>query len=75
MDFELTDQQKIDVLASSKKNIKSEIFNILIRVGIDPDTFDENDLSGFQPVMVGEKERMQALLNGLIMIEAKLANL
>jgi len=75
MDFELTPQQKIDTLTATRKNIKSEIFNILIRVGIDPDTFDENDLSGFDPVMVGEKERIQSLLNGLSMIETKLANL
>jgi len=75
MDFELTTQQKTDILTVTKKNIKSEIFNILIRVGIDPDTFDENDLSGFDPVMVGEKERVQALISGLILIEAKLAAL
>jgi len=75
MDFELTPQQKIDTLTATRKNIKSEIFNILIRVGIDPDTFDENDLSGFDPVMVGEKERIQSLLNGLSMIETKLASL
>jgi hypothetical protein len=75
VDFELTAQQKIDTLTATKKNIKTEIYNILIRVGIDPDTFDETDLSGFDPVMVGEKERVQSLINGLTMIEAKLAAL
>lgn len=75
MDFELTAQQKIDTLTATKKNIKTEIYNILIRVGIDPDTFDENDLSDFDPVMIGEKERVQSLLSGLSMIEAKLAAL
>jgi hypothetical protein len=75
MDFELTPQQKIDTLTATRKNIKSEIFNILIRVGVDPDTFDETDLSGFNPVMVGERERIESLISGLAMIESKIASL
>lgn len=75
MDFELTAQQKIDMLVGSKRGIKLEIFNILIRLGLDPDTFDENDLSGFSSVMIAEKERVEALLNSLSMIESKIASL
>ena len=75
MDFELTAQQKIDTLQATKRSIKSEIFNILIRVGIDPDTFTIDDLSVFDPVMIGEKERVQSLIKGLDMIESKLADL
>lgn len=75
MDFGLTPQEKKDALNGQKRTIKSEIFNILVRVGIDPDTFDGNDMSGFPEMMVGEKERVSALLSGLSLIESKLSEL
>lgn len=73
MDFELTTQEKINTLTGLKKSMKNEIYNVLLRVGLDPDTFDRNDFSGFPELMVGEKERIQTLFSGLDMIEAKLA--
>lgn len=75
MDLGLTTQQKISALAGSKIGIQGEIYNLLIRMGIDPDAFDPTvDLEN-NDSFVGEQSRLRYLLESLTLIESKLAEL
>jgi hypothetical protein len=75
VDFGLNQQEKIAALTGLRTSMKREIYSILLRVGIDPDTFDSSDLSGFPELMTGEKERVTTLIGGLALIESKLSEL
>jgi hypothetical protein len=73
MDFGLSTEQKRTILLSSKTSILNDLYVTLIRIGVDPDTFDgsldipENDIS-----MYGETARVAKMVEGLALIEAKL---
>jgi hypothetical protein len=75
MDLGLTTQQKISALTGSKVGIQGEIYNLLIRMSIDPDTFDPTvDLEN-NDSFVGEQTRLRYLIESLTLIESKLAEL
>lgn len=40
MDLQLTNAQKLASLQAAEAGIQSEIFNMLLRMGIDPDTYN-----------------------------------
>jgi len=74
MDYGLNTQQKKAVLESSLANIKSEIFHLLLRSNIDPDTFDPTNYT-ISDVSIGEKERLETLLSSVELIERKLTEI
>jgi hypothetical protein len=77
MDLGLNNQQKEMALRNSKAGITTEIYNILIRIGIDPDTFasvDELPVS-HDGVFAGEYGRVKGLVSALELIESKLDEL
>lgn len=73
MDFGLSTEQKRTILLSSKTSILNDLYVTLIRIGVDPDTFDgsldipEDDMS-----MYGETARVNKMVEGLALIESKL---
>lgn len=71
MDYGLNTQQKKAVLESSLANVKSEIFHLLLRSNIDPDTFDAENYI-ISEVLIGEQQRLEALLGSVELIERKL---
>lgn len=71
MDYGLNTQQKKAVLESSLANVKSEIFHLLLRSNIDPDTFDTENYT-ISEVLIGEQQRLETLLNSVELIERKL---
>jgi hypothetical protein len=75
MDLGLTNQQKIQSLNSSKSGIQGEIYSILIRMGIDPDSFEPEDALPSEESFIGEKARVRSLVDALVLIESKLAEL
>jgi hypothetical protein len=73
MDFGLTTEQKRTILLSSKTNILNDMYVLLIRIGVDPDTFDGSlDLSDDDSSIRGEKMRIEKLVQSLELINAKL---
>ena len=75
MDLGLTTQQKISSLTGSKTTIQGEVYNILVRMSIDPDAFDPDADMENNDSFVGEQTRLRYLLESLRLIESKLAEL
>lgn len=74
MDYGLNPQQKKAVLDSSLANVRSEIFHVLLRSNIDPDTFDPANYT-ISEVLIGEQQRLETLLNSIELIERKLTEI
>jgi len=77
MDLGLNNQQKEMALRNSKAGITTEIYNILIRLGIDPDTFASVDElpTSTDGSFAGEYNRVRGLIAALELIESKLNEL
>lgn len=75
MDFNLTTEQKIKALTASKETILSEMYLLLVRMGIDPDTFNVDDEVEENVKYAGEKYRLEGLIQSFKMVEGKLADL
>lgn len=74
MDLGLTKEQKLAALTSVKTGIQSEIYSLLLRIGVDPDLYDPAAESGGD-MMIGERARVNMLIDSLAMIETKTAEL
>jgi hypothetical protein len=74
MDYGLNSTQKKAILESSLGNVKSEIFHLLLRSNIDPDTFDPENYT-ISEVLIGEQQRLETLLNSVELIERKLTEI
>ena len=72
MELNLSAQQKLSALQGAKSNLSTDIYNILIRMGHDPDTY-EHGVTETSDLMMGEKMRLDTLVTALAMVEAKLA--
>lgn len=73
MELGLTREQKLASLNAAKSGIQGEVFNMLLRLGIDPDTYDPNaGLDTIDPVFTGERNRINQLILSLAMIEDKI---
>ena len=76
MDFGLTSEQKSMILLSTKETQMNELYALLVRAGIDPDSFDadtsipEEDMS-----MYGERIRIEKLIESIALIDRKLGEL
>jgi len=74
MEFNLTIDQKNKMLQDSKNAIHSELFLLLVKMGIDPDAYILGDDIGNDPKFSGEKTRFEGLTYSLQMIEEKLSD-
>lgn len=74
MDYGLNTQQKKGILQSSLANVKSEIYHMLLRSGVDPDTFDPENYT-ISEVLIGEQQRLETLLNSVELINRKIAEI
>lgn len=69
-------EQKISLLNSARESLAIELTNILIRVGVDPETFDIYTYSPDDNRNLGETSiRIAQICDGIKMSEAKLAEL
>ena len=75
MDFGLTQTQKAIALTGAKSGLALEMYNMLIRLGVDPDTYVDGDEIATVPQLIGEKERFEILLNSYKTVIAKLAEM
>jgi hypothetical protein len=75
MDFGLTNQQKIATLTDIKNNLQIELYTLLVRLGIDPEEFTEEDAIATEDSFIGEKARIRTILAAVSMIDGKLTEL
>jgi hypothetical protein len=76
MELNLTSAQKLQALESSDVALSHEIYNLLLRINIDPDAFEESDLDSISGVAVdGEVLRLRKLLSSLATVKAKIQSL
>lgn len=73
MEFNLTTEQKLQSLQNAEAIISHEIYNILLRCGVDPEVFEEADISEMRvPGLEGEVLRLERLVLSLSIIKQKL---
>ena len=75
MDLGLTTEQKIGLLTASKSTMQAEVYNILVRLGVDPDTYSAGTEITVSDSFIGEKVRLDGLLDSLEFVESKLTEL
>lgn len=76
MDFSLNTEQKRTILVSTKEAALNELYSLLIRIGVDPDTFDASQgLSEDDMSIYGERLRIQKLVESISLMESKLTEL
>jgi len=75
MDLGLTNEQKTAALRGQKVGIQGEVYNLLVRMNVDPDDFDPTAPLASNDSFVGELTRLSYLLESLNLIESKLAEL
>jgi hypothetical protein len=74
MEFNLTPEQKIQSLQNAEATLSQEIYNTLLRAGVDPDTFEESDIEELRvPGLDGEIVRLEKLLLSLSVVKQKLS--
>jgi len=72
MEFNLTLEQKKRMLVDSKNSIHSELYLLLVKMGINPDEYTLGMDIGDDIKFAGEKVRFEALVSSLQMIEQKI---
>jgi hypothetical protein len=75
MELNLTNEQKITHLTIVKNNLAMEIFNGLVRLGIDPDEFSSFDDVEVPMYLTPEKDRVATAISAYEMATNKLAEM
>ena len=79
MELNLTSAQKLQALQGSAVALSSEIYNLLLRMGFDPDAFELEDLDSLEPLsmqgMDGEVVRLRKLAQSYGTVKAKITAL
>lgn len=76
MEFNLTAEQKLQSLQNAETTMSHEIYNILLRCGVDPETFQEADIDEMRtPGLDGEIMRLEKLLASIAVVRGKLQNI
>lgn len=76
MELNLTSAQKLQALESSRAALSHELYNLLLRMNLDPDTFEEEDLDDIvDPAIDGELLRLRKLLASFETVKAKIQSL
>ncbi len=74
MELNLTQSEKLQLCRSAKSGIEKELYTLLVRLSVDPDTFDEE--VGFTGTnFTGEYLRIQELVNALNQLKVKIIEL
>lgn len=71
----LSSKNKKDALEQSLFTIQQELYITLVRVNIDPDTFNVEEWEEPSPVVNNEHHRVTQLVNSLLFTQNKLAEL
>lgn len=73
---QLPDTTKVQVLESSRNQLATELISLLLRYGIDPETFNIADVSTVEGKVFGpDIVRLEQVSQGLALIQQKLTAL
>lgn len=75
MDFKLNNSKKIEILNASIESTHQELYQTLVRLGIDPETFDANLWEEPVPVVNHEEHRVTLMLNSIKLGQQKIQEL
>jgi hypothetical protein len=79
MELNLTSAQKLQSLEGSEVSLSHEIYNLLLRINLDPDAFQASDLDSMDQSTVagydGEIMRLRKLLAAYTSVKAKIQSL
>ena len=76
MEFNIPDSHKKAMLVTLRDGLEAEIYSMLIKMGIDPDTFDgSTGLDSVDGSFTGEKQRTKELFSSLSRVKEKLAEI
>jgi hypothetical protein len=76
MELNLTTEQKLQSLQNAEVTLSHEIYNTLLRVGVDPEVFEESDIEELRiPGFEGEVLRLEKLLLSLSVVKQKLSTI
>lgn len=76
MELNLTSAQKLQALESSDVALSHEIYNLLLRMNLDPDAFEKEDLDEMSGVAIdGEVLRLRRLISAHETVKAKIQSL
>ena len=76
MELNLTTEQKLQSLQNAEVTQSHEIYNTLLRVGVDPEVFEESDIEELRvPGFDGEILRLEKLLLSLSVVKQKLSTI
>jgi hypothetical protein len=76
MELNLTTEQKLQSLQNAEVTLSHEIYNTLLRVGVDPEVFEESDIEELRvPGFDGEILRLEKLLLSLSVVKQKLSTI
>jgi hypothetical protein len=74
MELNLTPEQKLASLQNAQSTLSQEIYNLLLRIGVDPDEFQESDIDSLRaPGVDGEILRLEQIIKSLSLVEDKLS--
>jgi hypothetical protein len=76
MELNLTTEQKLQSLQNAEVTLSHEIYNTLLRVGVDPEVFEESGIEELRiPGFEGEVLRLEKLLLSLSVVKQKLSTI
>jgi hypothetical protein len=75
MEFNLSKEQKMTALNAVKDSSTTEMYTLLVRMGIDPETFDIDSWVTPSPMITGDQHRLDYLISSLRLVEEKINNL
>ena len=75
MEFLITDSKKLEILTITLESQRQELYTTLIRLGIDPDSFDSSSWVEPSPVMMHEEHKVTLLISSIALTESKISEL
>lgn len=75
MEFPISDSKKLEILNITLETQNQELYTTLIRLGIDPDSFDSSTWVEPSPVMNHDEHKVTLLIASIQLTKEKIASL
>ena len=75
MEFLISNSKKLEILNTTLDTQYQELYVTLVRLGIDPDTFDESEWVEPSPVFTHDEHRVTLLIASMALTQQKIAAL
>ena len=75
MEFNMPASQKLAMLVSARDSVEAEIYTLLVKMGVDPETYDQETPLVTDTAFTGERQRVTDLITSLTKIKEKITEL